>query len=117
MNPSPQFIDALHLYDRLAQTHGDQHPHAQAALMRLFDLAPPELQAQMAAKARELALIPDAGGYLADGTPVYRLEDVAKQLGLTEAETQASIAQFMAEREAMGLEMGEIDPALIHPVQ
>jgi hypothetical protein len=26
MNPSPQFMDALHLYDRLAQTHGDQPP-------------------------------------------------------------------------------------------
>jgi hypothetical protein len=117
MNPSPQFMDALHLYDRLAQTHGDNHPQAQAALMRVFDLAPPELQTQMAAKARELALIPDAGGYLADGTPVYRMEDVAKQLGLTEAEAQASIAQFMAEREAMGLETGAIDPALIHRVQ
>lgn len=116
MNLSPQFMAALHLHDSLSQTHGDQHPQAQAALMRVLDLAPPELQAQMVAKARELALIPDAGGYLADGTPVYRLEDVAKQLGLTEAEAQASIAQFMAEREAMGLETGAIDPALIHRV-
>ena len=117
MNPSPQFMETLHLYDRLAQTHGDQHPQAQAALMRLFDLAPPELQAQMAAKARELGLIPDAGGYLADGTPVYRLEDVAKQLGLSESEAQASITQFMAERESMGLQTRAIDPTLIHRVQ
>lgn len=99
MNPSPQFMHALELYDRLAQTHGDHDPQAQAALMRVFELAPPELQEQMAAKARELALIPDADGYLA------------------EAEAQASISQFMAEREALGLETGEIDPALIHRVQ
>jgi hypothetical protein len=32
MNPSPQFMHALELYDRLAQTHGDQDPKAQAAL-------------------------------------------------------------------------------------
>jgi hypothetical protein len=82
----------------------------------VFDLAPPELQAQMTAKARELGLMPDADGYLADGTPVY-LEDVAKQLGLSEAEAQVSVAQFMTEREALGLETGAIDPALIHRVQ
>lgn len=117
MNPSPQFMHALELYDRLAQTHGDHDPQAQSALMRVFELAPPELQEQMAAKARELALIPDADGYLADGTPVYRLEGVAKQLGMTEVEAQASISQFMAEREALGLETGAIDPALIHRVQ
>ncbi|MDP3424964.1 MAG: hypothetical protein Q8S32_14555 [Burkholderiaceae bacterium] len=110
-------MDALHLCDRLAQTLGDTHPKAQAALMRVFDLAPPELHAQMTAKARELGLIPDAGGYLADGTPVYRLEDVAKQLGLSESEAQASIAQFMAERQAIGVETREIAPTLIHRVQ
>jgi hypothetical protein len=117
MNPSPQFMEALHLYDRLAQTLGDTHPKAQAALMRVFDLAPPELHAQMTAKGRELGLIPDAGGYLADGTPVYRLEDVAKQLGLSESQAQVSITQFMTEREAMGLETRAIDPTLIHRVQ
>lgn len=117
MNTSPQFMEALHLYDRLAQTLGDTHPKAQAALMHLFDLALPELQAQMTAKGRELGLIPDAGGYLADGTPVYRLEDVAKQLGLSESKSQASIAQFMAERQAMRVETRAIDPTLIHRVQ
>jgi hypothetical protein len=117
MNPSPEFLQALDDFDRLANTAGAGHPQAQAALMRVFDLAPPELKAQMTAKARELALIPAAGGYLGDGTPVYRLEDVARHMGLTEAEAQASIAEFMAEREAAGLDAGAIDPALIHRVQ
>jgi hypothetical protein len=101
----------------MTSTPRTHHPQAQAALGRVFDLAPPELQAQMTARARELGLMPDAGGYLADGTPDYRLEDVAKQLGLSEAEALVSVAQFMAQREALGLETGAIDPALIHRVQ
>ena len=28
MNPSPRFLAALQLHDRLSQTHGDQHPKA-----------------------------------------------------------------------------------------
>lgn len=28
MSPSPRFMEALHMHDRLAQTHGDQHPQS-----------------------------------------------------------------------------------------
>lgn len=117
MTPSPECMAALQRYDNLTKTHGDDHPLTQSALALVVDLAPLELKAQMTAKAKELGLIPDAGGYLDDGTAVVRLEDVARHMGLTEAEAQASIAEFMAEREAMGLETGAIDPALIHRVQ
>jgi hypothetical protein len=114
---SPECLQALSEYDRLTQGHGDDHPKARAALMRVIDLAPREIHARMAEKARELGLIPAADGYLADGTPVYRLEDLAKQLGMTEAEAHSTFAQFEAEREAAGLDSEPIDPSQIHHVQ
>jgi hypothetical protein len=68
-------------------------------------------------KAIEMGLIPPASGYLEDGTPAYRLEDVATRLGLSESEAQASLAQFMAERAAAGLDTMLINPALVHRTQ
>ena len=55
-----------------------------------------------------------ADGYLEDGSPVYRLESVAERLVMSDAEAQASVQAFMADRVALGLDVTPIDPALIH---
>ena len=63
----------------------------------------------------ELGLMPQhADGYLEDGSPVYRLESVAERLVRSDAEAQASVQAFMADRVALGLDVTPIDPALIH---
>lgn len=117
MTPTPERMAALQRYDTLSNTHGDDHPLTQSALALVFDLAPPEIQARIGAKARELGLLPAAGGYLADGNAVFRLEDVVRQMGLPTPEIEAIMARFMAEREAAGLSAEPIDLALIHRVQ
>ncbi len=58
-------------------------------------------------------------GYLEDGTPMCRAEDIAAQMGLTEEEAQQAIASFIAAGEAEGLPLDGIvtDGNLIHGVQ
>ena len=114
MNPTPEFMAAVDRHQAMRATLGEDHPLTQRALTLVMELASPELQTVMTDKAREMGLIPEAHGYLDDGSPVYRLEAIAEKLGLTEAEAQASVQAFMADRMAMGLDTMPIDPALIH---
>jgi len=114
MSTTPEFTAAVEMHHAMSTTMGTDHPLTQRALTLVMELAPDELKTLMADKAREMGLIPEAHGYLDDGTPCYRLEAIAEKLGLTEAEAQASVQAFMADRMAMGLDTMPIDPALIH---
>ena len=117
MTYSNEFLDAAEMLAAHSDKFGKKHPLTRQAMDRVMALAPPKLQEAMRAKAAELGLIPPAGGYLDDGTQVYRLQDVARQMGMSEAEAQRSIARFMQEREAAGLPSGSIDPAHVRPLQ
>ncbi len=115
MNPTPEFMAALDMHHAMQTTMGDDHPLTQRAFALVMTLAPDELKTLMADKAREMGLLPEhADGYLDDGTPVYRLESVARTLGMSEAQAQESVQAFMADRVALGLDTMAIDPALIH---
>lgn len=61
-----------------------------------------------------MGLIPQAHGYLDDGSPVYRLESIAEKLGVPIDEVNESVQAFMADRAALGLDTTPIDPDLIH---
>lgn len=114
MNPTPEFMSALDMHHAMLTTMGEDHPLTQRAFALVMELAPSELKTLMADKAREMGLMPDPDGYLDDGSPVYRLESVARKLGLSESEAQESVQAFMADRVALGLDTMAIDPALIH---
>jgi hypothetical protein len=114
---TPAFIAAMTTVMELADVHGHAHPLVQTALMLAQELAPPTFKAFMYTEAENMGLIPDADGYLDDGTPVYRLEAMAAKLGVPESEIQASVQAFMADRAALGLDTTPIDPALIHRIQ
>jgi hypothetical protein len=114
MNTTPEFMAALDMHHSMQITMGLDHPLTQRAFALVMELAPAELKTLMADKAREMGLMPEALGYLDDGSPVYRLESIAQKLGMTEAEAQESVQAFMADRVALGLDMKVIDPALIH---
>ena len=118
MNPTPEFMAAVDRHQAMRATLGDDHPLTQRALTLVMDLAPEKLTTLMTNMAREMGLIPKhADGYLADGTPVYQLESIARTLGLSESEAQDSVQAFMADRAALGLATTPIDPALIHRTQ
>ena len=116
---APAFTDAVDRHLRLVDTLGMDHPDTMRAMMLAMELAPDELKDEMADMAREMGLMPEADGYLDDGSPMYRLEDVAKRLGVSLAEAEEAMHKMLAEREALGLSNAGIvtDSALIHRVQ
>lgn len=111
---TPEFNMAVDRLMAMRATLGEDHPLTQRALTLVMELAPTELKTLMTAKARELGLMPEAHGYLEDGSPVYRLETIATQLGMSEAEAQIAVQAFMADRAALGLDTTPIDPAQVH---
>jgi len=111
---TPEFNMAVDRLMAMRATLGTDHPLTQRALTLVMELAPPELQTVMADKAREMGLMPEAHGYLDDGSPVYRLEAIAEKLGMSEDDAQASVQAFMVDRAALGLDTTPIDPAQVH---
>jgi len=114
METTPEFLDAVDRHHIMSLTLGADHALTQRALTLVMELAPKDLQKLMTDKAREMGLIPEAHGYLDDGSPVYLLEAIAEKLGMTAEEAQASVQAFMADRVSLGLDATPIDPALIH---
>lgn len=117
MKYSRAFIDAIEVHNRVAEKLGDEHPQSHLAMERVISLAPKHVQDAMLQMGTKLGLIPQAGAYLADGTPVYRLEDVAEKMGLAMDEARAFITRFDDERAAAGLSSGLINPQHIHRKQ
>lgn len=113
---APEFLAAIDKRKELADALGEEHPDTMRAMMLAMELAPPHIHAMMGEKARELDLMPEADGYLEDGTPMYRLEDVAERLGVSPAEAEEAMHKMLAEREALGLSNDGIvkDAARIH---
>lgn len=118
MNQTPEFLAAVERLEHLSDTLGDEHPQTAAAFDRVVQLAPPEIRAVMASKAREMGLMPDTpDGYLSNGEPVYNLHSVAKNLGMTDEDAHMALQAFMAERAAQGLDCQLVDPADVHIIQ
>ena len=116
---APEFLAAVDRHLHLAETLGMDHPDTMRAMLLSMDLAPPHIHAEMGNKARGLGLIPEADAYLADGTPMYRLEDIAERLGIPPDEAEAALQSMLAEREALGLSNAgiETDSAMLHRKQ
>ncbi|MGR6034143.1 MAG: hypothetical protein ACU4EQ_07280 [Candidatus Nitrosoglobus sp.] len=97
------FMEAIDRHLALVETLGEGHPDTMRAMLLAMELAPDEIKQQISDKARELDLLPDAMGYLEDGTPMYRLNDIAEKTGASIEEAEATLKELMAEREALGL--------------
>ncbi len=116
MNLTPEFMEAIKRHQRLVDTFGMDHPDTKRAMMLAMELAPKELIDKFGDMAREMGLIPEVGGYLDDGSPMYRLEDIAERLGVSPADAEEAMHKMLSEREALGLSNAGIvqDAALIH---
>jgi hypothetical protein len=119
MNPTPEFMAALERHLRLVDTLGMDHPDTLRAMILVIELAPKELKDEMTDMAREMGLLPEVHGYLEDGSPMFRLEDIAERLGVSLAEAEEAMHRMLAEREALGLPNTGVvtNPALIHRKQ
>ncbi|ABI59740.1 hypothetical protein [Nitrosomonas eutropha] len=120
MNPSHEFIAAVRQHRELLETLGEDHADTIRAMMLAMELAPEELKDEMMDKAQEMGLIPEISGYLEDGTPMVRLEDIAKRLGLSPEQAEEAMHKMLADREALGLSNDGLvvtDAAMIHRKQ
>jgi hypothetical protein len=88
-------------------------------MMLAIELAPKELIDEFCDMAREMGLMPEADGYLDDGSPMYRLDDIAERLGVSPAEAEEAMHRMLTEREALGLPNTGVvtDSTLIHRKQ
>lgn len=113
------FMDAVHKHLALVETLGHEHPETKRAMMLAMELAPESIKDEMSEKAKALGLLPEATGYLEDGSPMYRLEDIAKQLDISLEEAEETLQQIMRDKEALGLPSGVMlaDDARIHKRQ
>lgn len=96
MNPPPEFMEAIKRHRRLVDTLGMDHPETMRAMMLAMELAPKELIDEFGDMAREMGLMPEADGYLDDGSPMYRLEDIAERLGVSPAEAEEAMHKMLA---------------------
>lgn len=107
---SPEFLRAAEHHAALAERLGPEHPDVMMAMTTVLEHAPATLKETIHAKAVEMGLMPEPDGYLEDGSPVYRLEDVAAKLGAPIAEVEATMRALVA-MHGDGL---AIDAALVH---
>jgi hypothetical protein len=93
MNWTDEYLDAIEVHAAHVDAFGEDHPMTLRALEMVMDLTPPQLQESMRAEATKLGLLPPVGGYLADGSAVYSLEDIARNLGMSYEGAQRSVAR------------------------
>ena len=106
---SDEFMNAMRKHLALVEALGEEHPDTMRAMMLAMELAPDWLREEMSEKAKELELLPEkVTGYLEDGTPMYSLEDIAKQLGMSIEEAQEAVERMLADRKALGLPCGGV---------
>lgn len=114
-----EFLTALKRHLRLVDTLGMDHPDTMRAMMLSMHLAPKALQDEFLDMTRKMGLLPETCGYLEDGSPMVRLEDVAERLGISLAQAEEAMRKILAEREALGLSNAGLvtDAAWIHRKQ
>ena len=108
----PEFFKAFDHYKAMVRQYGDDHPITEQALILTMHYTPEHIKAEMHQKAKELDLLPPPSGYSDNGEPMYRLEDIAKHLGITFEEAEQRLLQMMNNRQKVGLPN---DGVLINP--
>lgn len=98
------------VFQHLMQTFRDlseqeqRSPEGSALFTEIMIHAPQEFKDMAASMAKEDGLMPEQPyGYDDNGEPVYSIEQMAAQVGITLEEAEEHAKQFMAARERMGL--------------
>jgi len=100
---NPEFFKAFDHYKAMLEQYGEHHPITEQAFMLTLHYTPEHIKAEMDAKAKELNLLPPVSGYTDDGEPMYRLEDIAKHLGMSFEDAEQHLLQMMDNRQQVGL--------------
>ena len=100
---NPEFFKAFDHYKAMLAQYGEHHPITEQALILTMHYTPEHIKAEMHQKAKELNLLPPVSDYTDDGEPMYRLEDIAKHLGMSFEEAEQHLLQMMDNRQKVGL--------------
>lgn len=116
-DPTPEFIEAASQYSRLRMALGNDHPQTREQFTLLLHLAPQSFKDDMHAMADQMGLLPKSSGYLENGEPLYRIEDIAAHFNIPMEQANAMLNQMEAERQKLGIGSGIAEPPLIHRKQ
>lgn len=100
---NPEFFKAFDHYKAMLDQYGEHHPITEQAFMLTLHYTPEHIKVEMDAKAKELNLLPPVSGYTDDGEPMYRVEDIAKHLGMSFEDAEQHLLQMMDNRQKVGL--------------
>ena len=114
---TPQFLAAIREVTRVKEIYGFGSKEISTAMMLAYEVAPESFKDEISDMARDMGLMPPADGYLEDGSPVFRLDDVADRLGMDIDEAKEAVDELIAERMALGLDTVLVNPAMVHRVQ
>lgn len=98
-----EFAALMHQWKDTAAGLGDDHPHARRLWHLAMQTAPDWFVDEMHQMARDMGLLPTARQCNILGEPIYTVDEVAASLGVSTEEAEASFAQMLAERKALGL--------------
>ena len=99
----PEFFKAFDHYKAMLAQYGEHHPITEQALILTMHYTPEQIKEERHQKAKELNLLPPPSGYTDDGEPMYCLEDIAKQFGISFEEAEQRLLQMMDNRQQVGL--------------
>lgn len=106
-----EFTEAMHKYKAIVEQYGEESLEARKSFIAAMQLAPDWFMDDVTSSMGE-DFLPQASGYLDDGSPVFNLEDIAEKFGVSAEDAAESLEEMMAVREELGLSN---EGKLIHP--
>lgn len=98
-----EFLSAIETHQELMDRLGVDHPETRRAMLMVMHHAPQSFLDVLSKGMEEFGLKPDTYGYSEDGKPVFRLEDIAEKLGVSEAEARSHLDDMMEEMADLGI--------------
>jgi hypothetical protein len=100
----PEFTAEMNHYKLIARLHGDESDKARIAFTKAMLKAPQWFAEEAHEMAKEMGLIPAPSGYLDDGSPVFSLNDLAKNLDIPIEQAEKSMFEMIATKKELGIE-------------
>ena len=115
----PEFSEAMHRHLEIVERLGEEHPDAKRSLMVAMYQAPDWFKDDIAKMGNEMDLLPQATGYLEDGSPMFSLEAIAEKHGVSIEQAEQDLKMMLSVRQELGLPLDGVmtDSSLIHRKQ
>jgi hypothetical protein len=115
----PEFSEAMHRHIEIVERLGEEHPDAKRSFMVAMHLAPDWFKDDISQMGNEMDLLPQASGYLEDGSPMFSLNAIAEKFGVSIEQAEEDLQVMMSVRQELGLPLDGVmtDSSLIHRKQ